>query len=99
MCEARTYLLDNFSITFGTKSYRQIISIPMGSICASLIAYLFSFCYEKVFMASLADDYQAEIPQAFSTRPSQNNSGCMERVVYHSHENQKCMRYSVFTSR
>ena len=50
MCKALTYLLDNIFITFGTKLYRQIVGIPIGTNCAPLIADLFSFCYERDFM-------------------------------------------------
>ena len=46
---------------FGTKLYRQIVSIPMGTNCAPLIADLFLFCYEIDFMASLAYNKEAEI--------------------------------------
>ena len=47
MCEALTYLLDNIFIRFGTKLYRQIVGIPMGTNLSPLIADLFSFCYEQ----------------------------------------------------
>ena len=54
MCQALTYLLDNISISFGTKICRQIFGIPMGTNCAPLIADLFLFCYEGDFVASLS---------------------------------------------
>ena len=41
------YLLDNIYIRFGTKLYRQIVGIPMGTNCAPLVADLFLFCYER----------------------------------------------------
>ena len=53
MCEALIYLLDNIYIRFGTKLYRQIVGIPMGTNCAPLVADLFLFCYEIDFMTSL----------------------------------------------
>ena len=37
-CEALVYLLDNIFIRLGTKLYRQIIGIPMGTNCAPLVA-------------------------------------------------------------
>ena len=40
MCEALIYLLDNIYIRFGTKLYRQIVGIQMGTNCAPLIADL-----------------------------------------------------------
>ena len=47
VCEALIYLLDNIYIRFGTKLYRQIVGIPMGTNCALLVADLFLFCYER----------------------------------------------------
>ena len=67
MCEALIYLLDNIYIRFGTKLYRQIVGIPMGTNCAPLIADWFLFCYEKDFMTSLSDVKQAEIIEAFKS--------------------------------
>ena len=60
MCEALIYLLDNIYIRLGTKLYRQIVGIPMGTNCAPLVADLFLFCYERDFMTSLSDVQQAE---------------------------------------
>ena len=67
VCEALIYLLDNIYIRFGTKLYRQIVGIPMGTNCAPLVADLFLFCYERDFMTSLSDVKQAEIIEAFKT--------------------------------
>ena len=67
MCEALIYLLDNIYIRFGTKLYRQIVGIPMGTNCAPLVADLFLFCYERDFMTSLSDVKQAEIIEAFKS--------------------------------
>ena len=61
------YLLDNIYIRFGTKLYRQIVGIPMGTNCAPLVADLFLFCYERDFMTSLSDVKQAEITEAFKS--------------------------------
>ena len=67
VCEALINLLDNIFIRFGTKLYRQIVGIPMGTNCAPLIADLFLFCYERDFMTSLYDVKQAEILEAFKS--------------------------------
>ena len=56
MCDALHYLLDNIFIRFGSKLYRQIVGIPMGTNCAPLVADLFLFCYERDFMLSLSDN-------------------------------------------
>ena len=67
MCDALHYLLDNIFIRFGSKLYRQIIGIPMGTNCASLVADLFLFCYERDFMLSLSDNNQTDIIEAFNS--------------------------------
>ena len=67
VCDALTFLLDNIFIRFGTKLYRQVIGIPMGTNCAPLIADLFLFCYERYLMMSLSDDKQAVVIDAFNT--------------------------------
>ena len=56
VCEALVYILDNIFIRFGTKLYRQMIGIPMGTNCALLVADLFLFCYERDFMKSLSPE-------------------------------------------
>ena len=38
MCETLTFLLDNIYVRFGTKLFRQIVGIPMGTNCAPLVA-------------------------------------------------------------
>ena len=67
MCEAHTFLLDNIYIRFGSKLYRQIVGIHMGTNCAPLVADLFSFCYEGDFMLSLSEDNQSDVIEAFNS--------------------------------
>ena len=67
VCVALTFLLDNIFIGFGTKLYRQVVGIPMGTNCAPLVAGLFLFCYERDFMLSLSDDKQTYVIDAFNT--------------------------------
>ena len=67
MCEALICILDYINIRFGTKVYRQIVGIPIGTNCAPLVADLFLFCYERDFMTSLSDAKQAEIIEAFKS--------------------------------
>ena len=67
MYEALIFLLDNIYIRFGTKLYRQIAGIPMGTNHALLVADLFLFCYESDFMMSLSADKDAEIIKAFNS--------------------------------
>ena len=67
MCDALHYLLDNIFIRFGSKLYRQIVGIPMGTNCAPLVADLFLFCYERDFMLSLSDNNRSDIIEAFNS--------------------------------
>ena len=48
VCDALSFLLDNIYIRFGTKLYRQIVGIPMGTNCAPLVSDLFLKCYEGI---------------------------------------------------
>ena len=66
MCDALHYLLDNIFIRFGSKSYRKIVGILMGTNCAPLVADLFLFCYERDFMLSLSVNNQTDIIEAFN---------------------------------
>ena len=48
MCDALHYLLDNIFIRFGSKSYRQIVGILLGTYCAApLCADLFMFFFQE----------------------------------------------------
>ena len=58
--------MDNIYIRFGTKLYRQIVGIPMGTNCAPLVADLFLFCYERDFMKNLSSNNQADVIEAFN---------------------------------
>ena len=59
--------LGQIFIQFGSKLYRQVVGIPMGTNCAPLVANLFLFRYERNSMMSLSDDKQADIVDAFNT--------------------------------
>ena len=67
VCEALTFLLDNIYIRVGSKLYRQIVGIPMGTNCAPLVGDLFLFCYERDFMLSLSEDNQSDVIEAFNS--------------------------------
>ena len=67
VCEVLVYLLDNIFIRFGTKLYRQIIGIPIGTNCAPLVRDLFLFCNERDFMTSLSSENQTDLIEAFNS--------------------------------
>ena len=54
-------------IRLGTKLYRQIVGIPMGTNCAPLVADLFLFCYERDFMKDHSSDNQTDVIKAFNS--------------------------------
>ena len=70
MCDALHYIWDNIFIRFGSKLYRQIVGIPMGTNCAPLVADLFLFCYERDFMLSPSDNNKIDIIEAFNSTSS-----------------------------
>ena len=60
------YLLGIIFIRFGSKRYRQIVGIPIGTNYASLGADLFLFCYERDLILSLSVNNQADVFKAFT---------------------------------
>ena len=66
VCDALSFLFDNIYMRFGTKLYRQIVGIPMGTNCVPLIVDLFLFCFERNFLKNLSNDNQADIIKAFN---------------------------------
>ena len=57
---------DSIFISFGSKVYKQIVGIPMGTNCAPLVADLCLFCYEREFMFFVRQ-YQTAIIEAFNS--------------------------------
>ena len=55
------FLLFINDIVTGTRQ----VAIPMDTNCATLVANLFLFCYERNFLTALSDDKQASIIVAF----------------------------------
>ena len=66
-CDTLHYRFDNIFIRFSSKLYRQIVGIPMGTNCASLVADMFLICYERDFRFSLSDNNQADVVEAFNS--------------------------------
>ena len=67
VCDTLIFLLNNIFIRFGTKLYRQVVLILLGTNCAPLVANLFLFCYERDFMMSISLYKQANVIDAFNT--------------------------------
>ena len=43
--DALTFLLDNIFIRFGTKLYRKVVGIPMGTNCAPVVTNLVLYIF------------------------------------------------------
>ena len=67
MFDAFHYLLDTICIRFGSKLYRRMVGIPMGTNCAPQFADLFLFCYERDFILSFSDNNKADVIEAFNS--------------------------------
>ena len=63
---ATTFLLDNKYIRFGTKLYRRIVSLPMGTKCTLRVSDLFLYCYERDSWILLTMTKQADGIEAFN---------------------------------
>ena len=55
---------------FGSKLYRQIVGIPIGTNCAPLDTDLLLFSYKSDFMLSLSDNNQSDVVEAFNSTSS-----------------------------
>ena len=87
--EALTFLLDNIYIRSGSKLYRQIVGIHMGTNRVPLVADLFLFCYERDFILSLSDDNQSKVIEAFnSTSPYLDGLLNIDNIFFYSMVNQ-----------
>ena len=50
------FLIDNIFVSFGGVLLQQIVGIPMGTNCVSLLADLFLYSYESEFLQNLVKD-------------------------------------------
>ena len=46
--------------------YRQIVGIPVATICVPIVAGLFQVWYERDFMLSLSDKIQSNVVEVFN---------------------------------
>jgi hypothetical protein len=56
------FLIDNIFVSFGGALFQQVVGIPMGTNCASLLADLFVYSYESEFLQNLVK--YKKIPEA-----------------------------------
>ena len=60
------YIIDNIFVEFSRRIFQQTIGIPMGTNCAPLLAYLFLYSYEAVFVHSLLQAGKKHLAQQFN---------------------------------
>ena len=53
ICKMIEFLVDNIYVRFGGQLFRQMVGIPMGTNCATLLADLFLYSYENEFLDKL----------------------------------------------
>ena len=69
VCDGLQYLSDTIFIDLA-KMYERIVGIPMGTNCAPLVEDLVLSYYERDFMLSFSDNYQADVADAFDSTAS-----------------------------
>ena len=84
MCGTLTFLLDNIYIRFGSKLYRQIVGIPMGTYFAPLVADLFLFCYLDDLLNSDNNFFDSMVNQIYPSELQANVSDT-EASFWHVH--------------
>jgi hypothetical protein len=60
------FLIDNIFVEFGGQVFQQIVGIPMGTICATLLADLFLYSYEAEFIQGLQRSGDKHLAQCFN---------------------------------
>ena len=50
LVEMLDYLIDNIYVVVGNRVFQSHIGIPMGTVCAPLLAILYLFYYEYNYM-------------------------------------------------
>jgi hypothetical protein len=60
------FLIDNIVVSFGGTLFQQVVSIPMGTNYAPLLADLFLYSYESEFLQKLVTDKKIHEARAFN---------------------------------
>ena len=59
------FLIDNIFVIFGGRVFQQTVGIPMGRICAPLLADLFPYSYEADFIQGLLKKDEMKLARSF----------------------------------
>ena len=60
------FLADNIYVRFGGQLFRQMVGIPVGTHCASLLADLFLYSYENEFLDKLIKEGKRKLARKFN---------------------------------
>ena len=60
------FLVDNIFVVFGGKIFQQIVGIPMGTNCASLLAGIYLYSYEADFIQCLLSTGKKKLASQFN---------------------------------
>ena len=60
------FLIDNIFVIFGGRVFQQTVVIPMGTICAPLLADLFLYLYEADFIQGLLKKNEKKLARSFN---------------------------------
>ena len=66
ICKMIEFLVDNIYVRFGGQLFRQMVGIPMGTNCATLLAYLFLYSYENEFLDKLVKEGKRKLARKFN---------------------------------
>ena len=66
ICKMIEFLVDNIYIMFGGQLFQQMVGIPMGTSCASLLADLFLYSYENEFSDKLIKEGKRKLARKFN---------------------------------
>ena len=56
----------NIYVRFGGQLFRQIVGIPMGTICAPLLSNLFLYSYENEFLDKFIKEGKGKLVRKFN---------------------------------
>ena len=60
------FLVDNIYVRSGGQIFRQMVGIPMGTNCATLLADLFLYSYENEFLDKLIKEGKRKLARKFN---------------------------------
>ena len=66
LCKTIKFLIDNISVQFGGRLFRQVIGIPVGTNCAPLLADLFLYSYESEFLHKMIRSGHIRLARSFN---------------------------------